>query len=189
MAHPSNIILIGPPFSGKSTLGKLLAQKLDRPNISFDEIRWHYFKEIGYDEDLAACLRQKGGFLSLVAYWSQFNAYGIERLLQEHQNCVIDLGGGPIVFENSLSSAQIQKALEPFPYVIRLLPSPDLERSVEVLQKRASHLIGTNAQGFNWSRFFVSHKKNQRLAKFEVFTDGKTPEESCADIFNLIRIE
>ncbi len=53
----SDIILIGPVSTGKSTLGKLLAQRLGLPQCSMDEFRLTYYKEINYDEDLARQLR------------------------------------------------------------------------------------------------------------------------------------
>jgi adenylate kinase family enzyme len=59
----TNIILIGPPRTGKSTLGKLLADRVGRPTISLDELRWKYYAEIGYDKTLADEIHQKGGFL------------------------------------------------------------------------------------------------------------------------------
>jgi adenylate kinase family enzyme len=181
----TEIILIGPPFAGKSTIGKLLAEKLGLPQVSLDKLRWDYYREIGFDEALAQELRQKGGFLTVVAYWSLFNSHAIERVLTDHTDCVFDFGAGPIVFENQLQRDQIKRALFPFINVVRLLPSPDPEQSIQVLQQRSSHLIGANAQGFDWSAFFVNHRQNQRLAKYEVYTEGKTPAESCAEIIAL----
>lgn len=179
------IVLIGPPFAGKSTLGKLLAEELGLPQVSLDELRWSYYREIGFDGALAQELRQKGGFLTVVAYWSLFNSHAIERSLADHTGCIFDLGGGPIVFENDLQRNQIKRALAPFGNVIRLLPSPDPDKSIQILQQRGSHLIGVNGQGFNWSAFFVNHPQNQALAKYEVYTEGKTPAESCAEIIAL----
>ncbi|MGH2593737.1 MAG: shikimate kinase, partial [Anaerolineae bacterium] len=66
---PSDIILIGPSKSGKSTLGALLAAKLDLPQRSLDQLRWNYYKEIGYAEELSKELRRRGGFLARVLYW------------------------------------------------------------------------------------------------------------------------
>jgi len=42
---PSDIILIGPPMAGKSTLAMLLAEKLQVPCYSLDDLRWSYMKE------------------------------------------------------------------------------------------------------------------------------------------------
>jgi shikimate kinase len=181
----SEIVLIGPPFAGKSTLGKLLAQEQGLPQVSLDTLRWEYYREIGFDEALAQELRQKGGFLTVVAYWSLFNSHAIERTLADHANCIFDFGGGPIVFDNELQRDQIKRALAPFANVIRLLPSLDPDKSIQILQQRGSHLIGVNGQGFNWSAFFVNHRQNQALAKYELYTEGKTPAESCAEIIAL----
>ncbi len=91
----------------------------------------------------------------MVAYWSLFNSHAIER------------------------------ALAPFTNVVRILPSSGTEKSIQVLQQRSSHLLGTNAQGFDWSTFFVNHEQNQLLAKYEVYTEGKSPAETCAEIISL----
>ena len=181
----SEIILIGPPFVGKSTIGKLLAQELGIRQVSLDILRWDYYREIGFEDALAQELRKKGGFLTVVAYWSLFNSHAIERVLADHTNCVFDFGAGPIVFENDLLREQIKRALSPFMNVVRLLPSPDLEKSIQVLQQRSSHLLGTNAQGFDWSTFFVKHRQNQSLARHEVYTEDKSPVETCAEIIRL----
>jgi adenylate kinase family enzyme len=58
----SDIVLIGPVRSGKSTVGRLLAERLGLPQVSLDSQRWQYYKEIGYDEDLAREIRARGGF-------------------------------------------------------------------------------------------------------------------------------
>lgn len=121
----------------------------------------------------------------MVAYWCLFNSHAIERALADHTDCIFDLGGGPIVFENDLQRDQIKRALAPFANVARLLPSPDPEKSIQILQQRGSHLIGVNGQGFNWSAFFVNHQHNQALAKYTVYTEGKTPAASCAEIIAL----
>lgn len=49
----ADIILIGPISTGKSTAGTLLAQRLGLPQRSMDDLRWDYYREIGYDEELA----------------------------------------------------------------------------------------------------------------------------------------
>jgi adenylate kinase family enzyme len=94
------ILLLGPPGTGKSTLGDLLAQQIGMPHISLDKIRWHYYEEIGYDAELARTIRRQGGFLALVLYWQLFDAYSVERVLAEHPDCVIDFGAGVGVYDS-----------------------------------------------------------------------------------------
>ena len=47
-----NIVLIGPMGTGKSTLGALLANRLNRPRVSVDDVRFEYYKEIGWDQEV-----------------------------------------------------------------------------------------------------------------------------------------
>ena len=49
----SRIILLGPMQAGKSTLGKLLADKLKVEQYSMDRVCWDYYNEVGYDEQRA----------------------------------------------------------------------------------------------------------------------------------------
>ena len=53
-----DIILLGPAAVGKTTTAKLLSEKLNKPLISLDDLRFEYYKEIGYDNDLMKILRQ-----------------------------------------------------------------------------------------------------------------------------------
>ena len=123
----SDIVLIGPVRTGKSTLGKLLAERLDLPQVTLDEQRWRYYKEIGYDEELAQEIRRLGGFLALVLYWNLFDAHAVERLLAEHRDCVFDFGAG--IYWNDEILGRVQRALNPYRNVVLMLPSPDCRRN------------------------------------------------------------
>ena len=83
----SDIILIGPVGTGKSTLSRLLAEKLGLPRRSMDDLRWDYYKEIGFDETVQKQIAEQEGFLGVYRYWKPFEAHAVERLLAEHYNC------------------------------------------------------------------------------------------------------
>ena len=126
----SEIVFIGPPFAGKSTLGKLLAQELGLPQVSLDQLRWDYYREIGYDDTLAQEIRKKGGFVAIVAYWSLFNSHAITRILADHTNCVFDFGAGPIVFENDLLSCFLFLFLQYWRFLSATFKSQALQASI-----------------------------------------------------------
>lgn len=179
----TDIILIGPIGAGKSTLGKLLSEHLGLPQCSMDELRWDYYKEIGYSEETEEQLGKTGGFESVYRYWKPFEAHAVERLLSEHRNCVIDFGAGHSVFEDDALFDRVQKALAPYSNVVLLLPSPDLKESIRIL-----HLGNGESIGFDVNAHFVTHHSNHDLAKIVVCTHGKTPEQTRDDILAAIAV-
>lgn len=44
------------------------------------------------------------------------------------------------------------------------------------------------AGGFDFQEHFVKHPSNQRLAKINVYTEGKSPEETCREIMGRLRL-
>lgn len=179
----SDIILIGPIGTGKSTIGSLLAARLGLPQCSMDEYRWGYYREIGYDEGLAKHKRQTEGFWGIYQYWKPFEAYAVERLLSEHQNCVIDFGAGHSVYENSSLFQRVQRVLAAYSRVVLLLPSPDLDESVQILNERNESVPDGS---LNINEHFIRHASNYELATFTVYTKARTPEETCNEILQLV---
>lgn len=179
----SEIILIGPIGAGKSTVGKLLAEKLNIPQIEVDELRAKYYREIGYEEELAKSKHAAEGVWGLYQYWKPFEAHAVERILAEHHNCVIDFGAGHSVYENDELFERIQRTLTPYRNVILLMPSADLDESISILNERSEFLRDMQP---NLNEHFIKHHSNYDLAKYTVYTNGKTPEETCQEILDLI---
>jgi len=179
-----DIILIGPMGVGKSTQGKLLSEALGLPRCAMDDLRWRYYHEIGYDDELAKRISEKDGFLALYHYWKPFEAYAVERLLADHQNCVIDFGAGHSVYEEDALFERVQKAMLPYKNVIFLLPSPDLEESIRLLRQRGNWdgMVGA----FDFHAHCVKHHSNHDLARYTVYTEGKTPEQTRDEILAII---
>jgi shikimate kinase len=178
----SNIILIGPIGAGKTTIGELLSKKLNRRWVQVDEIRDGYYKEIGYDESVAR-EKHKLGIPALIEYWKPFEVHAVERILAEYQNCVIDFGAGHSVYEDPALLARAKAALAPFPYVILLLPSPDIDESLAILMGRLDdEQNAVRDVIFNLNQHFLRHPSNAELAKITVYTKDKLPEETCDEI-------
>lgn len=183
----TTIILIGPLSAGKSTVAPLLARALHLPHCELDRVRWDYYKEIGYDDHYASELaRSEQGLLKSLHYSKPFEAHAVERVLAEHQG-VIDFGASHSVYEDEQLLARVQKALASFPYVILLLPSPDLDESVAIVNARFAAMVQKDIgevgdEVLQLNEHFVKHPSNHLLAKIVVYTKDKTPEETCAEI-------
>jgi shikimate kinase len=179
----SDIILIGPPYAGKSTLGHLLAEQLGLPNVSMDRRRWDYYKEIGWDGDEEARIGAAEGFAGIYRYLKKFELHAVGRLLEEHQNCVIDFGAPHSVYEDDTQFSRVRELLAPYPNVILLLPSPDLDESVAILRQRC----GFTRNGMPANRFFLIRLANGGLAKHVIYTAERTPEQTCDEIVSFCR--
>lgn len=182
--------------AGKSTIGELLAQKLNLPQHSLDEKRWDYYAEIGYDTTVAAAIANSDqGKPGLIRYWKPFEAHAVERMLADYSEGIIDFGAGHSVYEDEQLFARVQQALAPYDHIILLLPSPDLDESVAILNARFVQMlkdegveeVDTTLLAVNEQ--FVRHPSNHRLATMVIYTKDKTPEESCAEIIQKLGVK
>lgn len=186
------IILIGPMSAGKSTLAGLLAEKLELPRVEMDDIRWDYYAEIGYDPQEAARLVESDeGMMALIRHWKPFEAHAVVRALEEYRECVFDFGAGHSVYDDEDLLARVERALAPFPLVFLILPSEDLDQSVEILNRRFRELLQREVGQVDerlmaLNEHFVRHPSNWALAKYVIYTQGFTPEETCEEILRLI---
>lgn len=183
-----SLVLIGPVNTGKTTLAELLGVALNVPSFDIDALRWDYFKEIGYDADHAKHLREKEGFHALVAYWKPFEIYAVERCLQDYPTGhIIAFGAGFSFFEDPAHLERAQKALAKASHVVLLLPSADIEESLDILDARLRESEPEAEEAFfemlrRFNRPFIEHPSNSTLATMTVYTKDQTPEETCAEI-------
>lgn len=181
----TEIILIGPGCSGKSTLGWLLFEALGLPQVPLDTIKYDLFKEIGYDETYANELYKTKGFPELHKYWRPYDVHSVKRVL-ENRNCVIDFGAGCTVYDDAAQFEEVRRALEPFRNVILLQPCEDKKRSLEILHEREGF---TDIDGFDFAKYFLESHCNYTLAKHIVYTQGRKPHETCNEIISLLGLE
>jgi shikimate kinase len=187
----SIIILIGPMSTGKSTLAKKLARKLGVPRVELDGVRQKFYNEIGYDEKFASEIVGNEGMVGLIEYWKPFEAYAVERALEEYNDCVMDFGAGHSVYDNQTLFQRVKKALEPYSFVIQILPSPDIDQSVEIVNERFSELLvkevgKIDPELLRLNEYFVRHPSNALLAKKTFYTHKQSAKKTCQEILDWI---
>ena len=180
----SEIILIGPIGSGKSTIAELISMKTGLPRRSMDELRWKYYDEMDYDRDLARYYFDKEGCWGIYRYWKPFEAYAVQRLLSDYDQCVIDFGAGNTVYEDDILFNQVCQVLRSYPYVVLLLPSPNPEESIQILNARTAY-VPAGQDSIN--EYLIRHRSNYKLAKLTIYTKDKTPEETCDEILKWVQ--
>ncbi len=98
--------------------------------------------EVGWSPEAQARVMEAEGFAGVYRYWERFELHAVRRLLAEHRNCVIDFGAGQSVYEDAADLARVQEFLAPYPNIVLLLPSPNLDESVALLRERGRATIG-----------------------------------------------
>jgi len=183
----STIILIGPLGAGKTTVGRMLAARLNLPFCSVDEVRWDYYPQVGYDRTTAAQIAtSEQGIRGVLRYSQPFDAHMIERVLADHHG-IVDFGASNSIYDDQALLARVETVLAPYPNVILLLPSPDVNESVEILKSRLIWLLTKAGKEFTdelfeLNEYFVRHPSNHRLAKLIIYTKDKTPQEVCDEL-------
>ena len=177
----TDIVLIGPPFAGQNHPGTVGLRKVGPAACIAGSSSLGLLRRNRLQQRDPGSHSRKGGLPGRIpATGKPFEAHAVERLLADHQDCVIDFGAGHTVYEDETLFARVEAALQPYANVVLLLPSPDLEESVRILRTREDW--DGMADGFDFQEHYVKHPSNYRLAKHTVYTKGKTPAETCDEI-------
>jgi DNA polymerase III delta prime subunit len=180
------LIFIGPTGVGKSTLGLLLADRLHLPSVSIDGVAEPYYNECNFGIAVFQSLRAEQGFLKTHRQWESVRVHAVERAIAEYGRVVLDLGAGHTHYEDPALFDRVRRAISPCPNVFLLLPSADLDRSVWILRERCLSERGTDwiRDGYDFIEHWVKDSCNHDLATLIVFTEGKTPMETCQEIID-----
>ncbi|AFY96449.1 shikimate kinase [Chamaesiphon minutus] len=185
LAAPASI-LIGPTGAGKSTIGLLLSKRLNLPSVSMDGIAEPYYNECNFGIAVFQQLRAEQGFLATHRQWEPVRVYAVERVMSECGRVVLDLGAGHTHYENPVMFDRVKQAISSCPNVILLLPCADLDRSVRILKERCMSERGSDwiKDGYDFIAHWVKDSCNHDLATMTIFTEGKTPMETCEEIID-----
>ncbi|KAL7942849.1 hypothetical protein V8C42DRAFT_330552 [Trichoderma barbatum] len=183
------IILIGPEGSGKSTIGRIIAETLSKELYSLDRHRDELYAPYGYNKDLAEKIYEEDGLWAFYQYWKTFEYKAVAHILQnasqegdEFYGKVLDFGAGHSVFEDPQELKNIETLIGSYNNVILIIPCEDAEEVVKITEARRGHELGLN-------KHFMEHPSNKRLAKHIIYTKYTTAEECAERALRIIRRE
>ena len=166
--YNDSILLIGPSGAGKSTVAEILSRMTNLQRLSLDRIANH---------DRAT------GFGRRFRNADEYNLFMISRVLERAEQAgvpgIVDFGAGHSVYDSEEIFADIKRKVGKFRNVVLLLPSHDLEKSLQILASRSTGDYSTN-------RKFMTSPCNSELATITVYEDGRTPVEIAEEIIRKI---
>ncbi len=175
-----NIIIIGPIRSGKSTICKKLSEKLQMNHVDMDELRSILYLEMGYSEEAADQEYSTKGIKGWYEYQKPFELKAVKTVIKNNNKAVIEFGGGQSVYEDDLQAQEFINLMRNEKFVFLLFPCSDKQKSLEILDER----IGEEEAEKILNRIFINSQTNEQVAKFKIYTNGKTPDETIEEIIS-----
>ncbi len=163
-----SIILIGPSGAGKSTVAEELTKITHLPRLCLDRI---------------ANNDRRSGFRSFFRSADEYNAFLIKKQLERAEQLglpgVVDFGAGHSVYDDRELFYEVKTRLSKFKNIVLLLPTEDLEKSLQILASRSTGDYSPN-------RKFITSPCNRELATIIVYENGRSPSEIATEIIRTI---
>jgi shikimate kinase len=172
----NTIVLMGPIGVGKTTQAKLLSKALDAPVCTYDEVKYQYRKNIGFEEEIAESIYENQGLYAMLCYMNEFKSKILGPIVNDHPGHIIDLGGGAQCFDEPHQVELARKAFETIEDVFLLMPS----ESVTVSQQLLFHF----KEKYPINDYLIEHDSNKILAKKVVYTLHKSPQEVLNELLS-----
>lgn len=166
--YSKSILLIGPSGAGKSAVADELSKETGMRRLCLDAI---------------ANRARAEGFTKNFRSQEEYVDFMLRNVLQEAmikgEPGVVDFGAGHSVFDDQERFRQIKELLSQFKNIVLLLPSPDIETSLDILAKRSTGDYSTNEK-------FIKSPCNRELATMVIYENGRTPKEVADSILKMI---
>lgn len=175
-----NIIIIGPIGVGKSTVAPEVARRTQKKHVNMDELRGQIYALTDFSGELAEKAYDQGGIIGWHDYQKPFELFAVKMLLKQHKNAVIEFGGGQSVYTDAAQADTFLSLIRDEPFVILMLPCEDSARSAKILGERVRD-IGEKIL----NDIFITSETSKNAAKYVVYTDGKTPQETIDEIVGI----
>lgn len=175
-----HVFLIGLSGSGKSTVGRILAQRLGRPLLDVDALI-----EQEYGERIPAIFARHGE-----AYFRSLEARILAQAIQQPSNAIIVTGGGIVVLpENRALMAQsgVRVFLQVDPLVsLRRLQAQHAHEQQRGQVVEVRPLLSGPDPLANLQQMLAVREAWYREAEYTCFTQGKQAEQVALEIMTML---
>lgn len=181
------MVLVGPAGTGKTTLGREIAARTQRPFVDLDAVADRYYAQVGWSivalrERIAAI-----GRLAAEAEWEPARAHAVACAVAEHPDAVIALGAGHTSYTDRQHLATVRTALDRCRAVVRILPSAHREVSLAVLRRRCTADKGRSwiIDGHDFLAHWLDDPGTQLVATRTIYTSDETPAQTATRLLRL----
>jgi len=165
-------IFIGPRSIGKSTVGKVLAQKLNFKYFDFDE--YVELKINGIDQHI------KNN--SVESYRIEEEKILKQFILELPKKCVVSVGGGTVASQFQDISLRNAKILKSVGTIIYLSPSEDKEAATKILLEREQKRKDDKDHSETIKLFEIRKSVYEKIFDIKIEVKNKSPSEIVEDI-------
>lgn len=175
------LVIVGPAAAGKSTLGKLVAERLSTRFIDLDEVAKGYYDEVGWNLALLAERIAAVGRRRAEREWEVARAHAVERVVHEGQGAVIALGAGHTSFTHKHYFAKVKAALSNAGEVVLVLPTEDRGDALRTLRSRSIETKGTDwiSAGHDFLAQWLDDAGTREVSTAVIYTGRETPAQTA----------
>ena len=169
----NSILIIGPMGVGKSTISNELSKSTGLKRLSLDD-----------REQLSQLYQQRSDFNN----FKEFEFYLTSSVLTGiNEPMIIDFGAGHSIYENPIMFYEMKKLITKFKNIELILPSEDLNESLQIINDRISARNGNNLnQRMLDNKHFIENPCNYELPTDIIYTNNRTLEEITGAILQSI---
>jgi shikimate kinase len=176
-----SIVLLGASKVGKSSVAKILAERLGLPVRATSEIGLPQYIQFGYDDKVADKVWDEQGPIGHHRYCEAVNLRVLQHIFGQEGAAIYDLQPDYIVFSEPTLYNEARELLMPHNNVVLLQEVPDIDAAAEILRQKEEE---ANRLVEDVNRQLVESPSNYALAKITVYTKDRTPEQSAAEIMS-----
>lgn len=165
----NSVLLIGPMGVGKTTIAKELQQTTGMERRAMDDrAKWPV------ERQRRELMRSRPEYHND----KDFEFYiAADTLTTMQQPMIVEFGGGQSVYEDPKMFAEMKKLVSQFSHVVQLLPSPDKNESLRIIDERVMQRPNASQKDLDLNRHFLTSPCNEELATTTVYTEGHSPSE------------